>query len=473
MAAPKAYVIGGHGFEGDRFFPVPEGCTIVVKALSGGITKYGATKLYNKLLCTMPEANLLYPSKHTSALIKSFGSVAIYTAGELCPNFIYSLLDCPDEIDADTFCDGYGSGIIDLQEKRGSEDCEASAETISYVTDWPTKELSQRITDMFAYSVYPTKESIKANMDTVVPEKTSLEEVLQAKATVSISQEELCSLFPGVYYNFVCRSLAYAKIGMNRNRINEAERKRKGLLKNYYTSNAYKQPVNLRSHYVLHPVETGQSIFDAIRSEDEDTILRDYIYRLSSSKTTVDRKRAILNYRVPGAVVDYTGNLLANQGEGSILWFAIRNNKPKLIEPLVQLGARVDYLVLGKSLIEIADEVSPEMGRVIRNATKDKCFLYAAEESGLSCYGAKPPPGKQCCRTCEDVKAAYARMMGPGVLGILKATLGSKGWALDSSKIRQCVNPKGPNARWNKPWPPNTRRANRGGSKKRTSRTKR
>lgn len=496
MAAPKAYLIGGHGFEEEGFFRVPEGCTIVTKGIAGAPTLLGATRIYNKRLCTLPEEVLLNPSEHRTALIKNFGSVAVYEAGELCPKFSYALLDCFDteEINEESFCDGYGSGLIDLQKKRASSSCEESATLSDYVHEWDTIDLSRHISNFFAYSVYPTEAEIKGKLDAADLEEMSLEDILDSEATVSVSQEELCARFPGVYYNFVCRNRfstflldenaqrvpKHSMFGHKQiylNRIDEAERKRRGLLKNYYTSSPYREErargyLNRRMErprpHVLHPEEMGQTIWSAIRGEDEDTVLRNYIYRLSSSKNTVDRKRAILNYKSPGAVVDAQGMVLAAPGEGSILWFAIYKNKTKLVEPLIQLGARVDDLVLGKSLIQIADEVSAEMGRIIRKATKDKCFPYAAEESGLSCYGAKPPPGKQCCRTCDDVRAAYARMTGPGVLGTLKATLGAKGWALDPTKIRQCAAPKGPNARWNKPWVPNTRRANRTAGKKRT-----
>jgi hypothetical protein len=493
MAVPKAYFIGGHGKELEGFFRVPEGCTIIAKSITGSPTELGQTRIYNELLCTMPEEVVLHPLQHKAALIKNFGSVAIYTAHELCPKFSYTLLDCfrLDNFDEDAFCTAYGSGVIDLEKKRASASCEASARinSNSDIEQWDLKNLSTHIGDMFTYSVYPTHAEIQEKIDAMDIGEKLLEEVLLSDFSVSVSQEELCARFPGVYYNFVCRNRfssfllddnvqqvpQYSLFGHKQiylNRMNEAERKRKGLLKNYYTSTPYKEEriyerVERPRRYVLHPEEFGQTIWSGIRDEDEDTVLRDYIYRLSSSKNTVDRKRAILNYKNPEALVDSMGNLLANKGEGSILWFAIRKNKTKLVEPIIKLGARVDDLVLGKSLIEIADEVSPEMARVIRNATKDKCFPYAAEESGLSCYGANPPPGKQCCRTCEDVHTAYARMRGLGMLGSLKAILGSKGWVLDPSKIRQCVNPKGPNARWNKPWPANTRRANNNTAKKR------
>jgi hypothetical protein len=507
-AAPKAYLIGGHGFEEEGFFRVPEGCTIVAKGIAGAPTTLGQTSVYNRLLCTIPEELLLYPSKHTIELIKNFGSVAVYEAGELCPKFSYELLDCfhTSEIDEGSLCDSYGSGVVDLQLKRASASCEASAflpdyiKESDYISAWD--DVPNRIVKLFSYSVYPTEAQIKERVDAINLEETALEDVLNSDdITVSVTQEELCTRFPGVYYNFVCRDRelytrthldpekvsrvppknfplpAVRQIFMNR--INEAERKRKGLLKDYYTSTPYKEErakgyLNQRMErprpHVLHPEEMGQTIWGAMRSYDEDTVLRDYIYRLSSSKNTVVRKRAILNYKSPGAVVNSQGTVLAAPGEGSILWLAIHKRMSKLIEPLIQLGARVDDLVLGKSLIQIADEVSPEMGRVIRKATKDKCFPYAVEESGLSCYGAAPPPGKQCCRTCEDVRAAYARMTGRGVLGTLKATLaafGRQAWAFDPSKILQCRAPKGPNARWNKPWVPNTRRVARNSSKKR------
>lgn len=214
---PRAYLIGGHGSELDTYFTVPDGCTIVVNMTIG---KLNNLKKYNKAvqtLCTFDTKTLLDPEKYSNTLIKNIGSVAIYKSGEQCPSFEYSFAACFNkycmlklglsDITSSSICEAY-SGISANIVKYMKESSKAfSAASINDTT------MIEFISNLYDMSIYPTKEEVQIILNTIkVPAELSGNERLtyylenlESHPSLNISQEELCKIKPGVYYNFVCR----------------------------------------------------------------------------------------------------------------------------------------------------------------------------------------------------------------------------------------------------------------------------
>lgn len=282
-----AYYIGGHGgdMEFNRAgkldtFTVPPGCTIVVKAHPGEQIFSHRTPHESNLntICKTRIDVLKNPIEHRAELYATFKSVAIYPAGSMCPNFSY-VFNC---VKGFTQCTILGAaGVIDLERFITSENCKKkvdfwvdSAELLNRHLNIqrskglnPTlfNELVEYIASMYTYSVYPTREFIRDYLNAAKelidkPSSTTLEllervySVLYHEGQIGLSQKDLCELYPGVYYNFVCRgcsmreSVNYTSIGtiptarhetmqlglqrLVRDRIGEAEFHRKPGVRN-------------------------------------------------------------------------------------------------------------------------------------------------------------------------------------------------------------------------------------------------
>ena len=219
--ATQAYVIRGHGSEGDHTFTVPEDCVIVVKMQTGALS-YVANELIPKL-CSLTSSILKDPEKYYSDIHEAFGSVAIYLPGDTCSNFNFSLVECyPSE--SYNWCGTAGSGIINIDSflDKSNNICSdtniiEARELFREIKDGVKNKSStiyKYIGNLFKNSVYPRSEDVLNYIDDLSDEDldkdengiVSLNKILsEIDEHFKVTQEKLCNT-PGVYYNFVCRA---------------------------------------------------------------------------------------------------------------------------------------------------------------------------------------------------------------------------------------------------------------------------
>jgi hypothetical protein len=215
MATPatKAYLIRGHGSEGDTKFRVPNHCIIVVKVKAGAYS-YEHSELTNKL-CELSPTILKDPVQHHAEIYRAFGNVAIYTPGQMCPNFILYPLSCfPAKKPFDS-CLSFGSGIIDIDpflhdSRKRCKPVDHRMEKLRFkdVEKGKLKDIYKYIGDLYEHSAYPLPEDVLNYIDDLTDKDiTSFQDILnEINDHFRTTQKELCKSKPGVYYNFVCRN---------------------------------------------------------------------------------------------------------------------------------------------------------------------------------------------------------------------------------------------------------------------------
>jgi hypothetical protein len=211
--ATKAYLIRGHGSEGDTKFKVPNHCIIVVKVKAGAYS-YEHSELTNKL-CELSPTILKDPDQHHAEIYNAFGNVAIYTPGQMCPNFILYPLSCfPAKKPFDS-CLSFGSGIIDIDpflhdSRKRCNPVDHRMEKLRFkaVEKGKLKDIYKYIGDLYEHSAYPLSEDVLNYIDDLTDKDiTSFQDILnEINDHFRTTQKELCKSNPGVYYNFVCRN---------------------------------------------------------------------------------------------------------------------------------------------------------------------------------------------------------------------------------------------------------------------------
>ena len=210
----KAYLIGGHGSEGKGTFIVPPGCMVVVKAKTGYTTAmYDRDKGFLKLspeILNDPIAN--YPLLH-----KAFGSLAIYKPGDRCPNYSYTLVSYTKDVHKKmTGLYSFGSGLIDMNRMIADKDYLQTRNQWKNLSNYEalSKQMHSNkakthayFEKMYEYSVYPTSSEVRNIITTLDGHGiTSADDIINTLSKeYHITQEGLCSMFKGVYYNFACR----------------------------------------------------------------------------------------------------------------------------------------------------------------------------------------------------------------------------------------------------------------------------
>ena len=210
----KAYLIRGHGSEGDTKFRVPNHCIIVVKVKAGAYS-YEHSELTNKL-CELSPTILKDPDQHHAEIYNAFGNVAIYTPGQMCPNFILYPLSCfPAKKPFDS-CLSFGSGIIDIDpflhdSRKRCNPVDHQMERVRFKAvekKGRLKDIYEYIGDLYEHSAYPIPEDVLNYIDDLTDNDiTSFQDILnEINDRFRTTQKDLCKSKPGVYYNFVCRN---------------------------------------------------------------------------------------------------------------------------------------------------------------------------------------------------------------------------------------------------------------------------
>lgn len=261
----NAYYISGHGFEThprtSSSFKVPPGCVIAVLAHKGESVP-AATGTMQKI-CSTHIGILKNPLTFTAELTETFlpwGAMAFFKEGDRCPNFVYDLNACYSSKVLPYRCERFGAGIINIESLQaiscpryglaidslysfdviGGEKAffgEPDTTSIETYYDHYINKVIYIVGDMYSISILPTPASVIAtlnspagraviskvfedvdeqstinetiaDMDKVVLENAikAAKNFLKANLAIKVTQEYLCSAFPGVYYNFVCRT---------------------------------------------------------------------------------------------------------------------------------------------------------------------------------------------------------------------------------------------------------------------------
>ena len=209
----KAYLIGGHGEQirpsstESGYFIVPYNCTIVVKGHSGDIQ--WADPAYKQFIELIKMGNLTkMPFLMIKDLIKKVGSVSIYGPGDKCPEFNYTL---NSQFSRSGLRTSYLSGLVDFDCHKDMKNLPPTMHNSKKLNDDRKKiikgnneQIKSYYLDQYKWSVYPTQNKVELIVDNNPGNFYSIDEELNK---IDIKQSALCKLFPGVYYNFVCRSI--------------------------------------------------------------------------------------------------------------------------------------------------------------------------------------------------------------------------------------------------------------------------
>lgn len=240
--APAAYFISAHGGEGLAEFRVPAGCTIVIKANPGSyIIREKAAKLMRALYCD-PTDVAIRPLEYTQQLVDILGSVLIFQAGDMCPNFRFMFLKKYPRAKGVVQFDPV-SGLLPIPQtavKRRKLCAEMHrADVIKTRMGAAAKDV---IPDMFRYSISPTKEEVEAMIEAFEegtdsdsdsdsedenegseevtvgdliedPEDSPLTPLIRKTLSQILEiQPDGSARRPGIYYNFSCRGGLYTEV---------------------------------------------------------------------------------------------------------------------------------------------------------------------------------------------------------------------------------------------------------------------
>ena len=215
-----AFLICGHGDEhrdhDNDMIVVPDNCIIVVLMQYGeSMPRVKLVEIHQKLYQLKEEgrSDILHdPLKHIPTLLEICGSVAIYQAGEECPNFDYQLFDC---ISA-TECYNAPVGVINLDTWSDPpyefENTLRKSASPSQIIDY--------FSSPYEDSIYPTKKDIEDTVKEVIAQSnaqsnaqtSSLQAIYHAiekKTDVTLSdilEFRKGEFYKRVYYHGLCRS---------------------------------------------------------------------------------------------------------------------------------------------------------------------------------------------------------------------------------------------------------------------------
>ena len=217
----KAYIIRGHGNEGNDTFIVPKDCIIVVKGHPAESRLTRIVRQDLQRLCGLSAVILKDPIKYQNEIVKAVGSVLIFTEGMTCPNYQYGLLSkwTPQMNDPSKNNDyiqlGRISGVIDVDTRMMCKN-DPEEKLKVYNKGWIVNdELRNDLIEMYNGSVHPTQKDIESIIKSLGPSATLNDFLEDSTFRKSTDMDQLTLLEtdrnnnagrPGVYYNLVCRA---------------------------------------------------------------------------------------------------------------------------------------------------------------------------------------------------------------------------------------------------------------------------
>jgi hypothetical protein len=223
----KAYIIGGHGSENDdKTFIVPDRCIVVVKVYAGSYTQ--GYSFLEKSLCSLSPDILKNPIDHYDDLKHVLGSIAIYKPDDLCPNFLYTLMQCYQHSGIYwSSCNSFGSGVMDVDSIYDDKEriqcmrnLTSSNRSLKSKIDFMAVDnpevlnhnsvydsIYPYLEKLYQHSVYPTTDDIEEYVHEAIEDgANSFSDILtELEDKLHTTQKELCE-YPGVYYHIICRA---------------------------------------------------------------------------------------------------------------------------------------------------------------------------------------------------------------------------------------------------------------------------
>lgn len=305
LSEPKnAYWIGGHSSELLSSFTVPPGCTIVLKTQIGiSITLRQSMKYYNRIIDVKSDPYyynvFTHPDKKPKEIFKLFDNIAIYKAGQRCPDMIiyfastYSNESNESDKSNESYSGAYGddSGVINFHNiTKHSNLIDYSSFTFDDIKN--KYAIVQLIKKLFDTSEYPNLNSmtfieiIKYLFDSckliIIDHKDELknyiEDTLQEYYNIIITSEiinnpisitkviynlgvylshikctlsYLCNIRPGTYYHFLCRDI----VGVEQNQFHLQEMLYNNRIPTYIDSGFFKNKNSFRKNMI--PIKTN------------------------------------------------------------------------------------------------------------------------------------------------------------------------------------------------------------------------
>ena len=253
--ASNAYTILGHGSELSTSFKVPHGCMIISLGHPGELILGDRYIALIENMVNMDMNILLNPLEHKRELFEAFGALSYHGPGEMCPEYQYNLLSAIDttynsELEHNNIYSAYpGSGIVnistlqhyakdtyigdfDYYEKKAMN----KFKTIKTVNEY-NHHLIMIIMDMFHNNLVPInikdiltkdvlhtihmkyekyyEEELRQGPNYEYFEEPEIQKMIYMEALqylyksphMQVSQRVLCNTLPGIYYNFVCKSM--------------------------------------------------------------------------------------------------------------------------------------------------------------------------------------------------------------------------------------------------------------------------
>lgn len=157
---PDVYYIAGHGGEGGlKKIRLPEGCTVIVRPKPGQYSlSEVVAKLARALFCAKSDV-YRHPLENLRDVVNTVGSVAVYTEGELCPNFKFKLLTNYSRHDYEYISPVSGLIPLPKTEVARKRVCEAFSREPSKYKD--TVPAIRVLPQHYEHSAFPTEEDVR------------------------------------------------------------------------------------------------------------------------------------------------------------------------------------------------------------------------------------------------------------------------------------------------------------------------
>jgi len=231
----KIFVIAGHGIETPGSFQLSGECDVIVKKNTCEVAFESDFHDAMEGLLSLPEEVARYPTQYRKKIIQRLGSVMVYSRNQpringtegSCINLIYHLMMMHFREDDHgkhvKIHFDMGSGIIDFARWKAARTHVGPSRVVIVRQRLPgmpptafhnkAKNI-QLIGGLYEHSVFPTMEFVETYLGIRWKEKEKEVELydmlvdLREQPFVNVTQQFLCTHFPGVYYHMICRSMA-------------------------------------------------------------------------------------------------------------------------------------------------------------------------------------------------------------------------------------------------------------------------
>ena len=202
-----SYVVLGHATEEEREGSVPDGCCLVL-AEECGVQGTFPHYLYSILSDPANKALFDDPVKHKQdleTLLKK--PLAIYTSGEACPFVSYTLVNHSKNKDSgeENVYNVEPSGLYSLPADESNWAYHDKKKGIGRYTHKIVGAVKKEDIELiYRGAVFPTISSVAASAS--VSASVSVPKFAKLPS-VRVSQTDLFARFPGIHFNFLCRSM--------------------------------------------------------------------------------------------------------------------------------------------------------------------------------------------------------------------------------------------------------------------------